>query len=761
MRNGSFSAIIIMMAARTIVYVPQSAASAPAALDRFLPVYAPGMLRSWLLDHLPQDGLVLDPFGVSPRAALEVAQAGWRVLIACNNPVVAFELRLMASQPRADELASVFTELALQRKGSSTLEGAIRSLYFTRCASCGKELEADGFLWHKSESVPFARLYRCPGCGDSGEHPITDSDIQLLQSLQRSDILHRSMALEKVLGRKTEGRENVQEALAIYPARPLYVLFTLINKIDGMSLTPRKRDLLHALLLPVLDAGNAIWSYPEERERPRQLSLPATYIEKNLWMELERAVELCAQSGTAIPVTTWPETPRENGISLYPGRMRELTALLPKDVVPGAICCVFPRPNQAFWTLCALWSAWLWGREHTEGFLSVMDRRRFDWNWHTAALHSALAPAASVCAAGTPVFGILGEPVPGLVNAVIESTSVSNYALQGYAFKNPRDPIQMEWKTAPLRREVKPVNTQKIAREAMREVLQEIGEPTAHIEIHTAAMSLLSQREAFPPSIQLLTTEKAAEIQSTLTKLKTDNTFLRRMDATAQDPESGLWWLAQPEGCQTPLADRVELELLSWLQKDITIRSQDILPRLYQRFPGALTPPDDLIRSCLESYAVPDAVNKTWTIKDSDAPGKRDFEIEVITAELQHLSRKFNLESESSAPAVWTLPGLQPQILYRLFVSATAVIDRVAFKQDSADIDTIFILPGSRSGLLKFKIERDPYLRENITPRWHFLKFRSLRGILTRPDISLELWNVLMDSDPLSRDETTQLTMFQ
>lgn len=749
------------MTARTIVYIPQSAAPARAPLERFLPVYAPGVLQSWLHDHLPQDGLVLDPFGVSPRAVLEVAQAGYRVLTACNNPLVAFELRLMASQPRAEELASAFTELALQRKGSSTLETSIRSLYLTRCASCGKEVEADAFLWHKVESVPFARIYRCPGCGDSGEHPITDSDVQLLETLQRSDKLHRSMALEKVMGRKTEGRENAQEALSVYPARPLYALFTLINKIEGMSLTPQKRDLLHALLLPVLDAGNGVWSYPEERERPRQLSIPATYVEKNLWMELEHAVELWAQTGSAVPVTIGPQIPQEHGISLYPGRMRELAAILPKDTLPGAIYCVFPRPNQAFWTMCALWSAWLWGREHTEGFLSVMDRRRFDWNWHTAALHSALSPAASVCGPGTPVFGVLGEPVPGLVNAVIESSSVNSYALQGYAFKNPRDPIQMEWKIAPIRRDVRSVNMQKIAREAIREVLQEIGEPTAHIEIHTAAMSLLSQREAFPPSIQLLTTEKAAEIQAVLNKLRADGTFLRRMDATAQDPESGLWWLSQPDGSQTPLGDRVELELVSWLQKDITIRSQDILPRLYQRFPGALTPPDDLIQNCLESYAVPDAVNKTWTIKESEVPGRREAEIEEITAGLQSLSRKFNLESGRGAPVLWTLPGLLPQVLYRIYVSATAVIDREAFKQDGGEFDTIFILPGSRSSLLKFKIERDPYLRESLTHRWHFLKFRTLRSILTRPDISLDLWNVLIDSDPLSRDETTQLTMFQ
>jgi len=61
---------------------------------------------------------------------------------------------------------------------------------------------------------------------------------------------------------------------------------------------------------------------------------------------------------------------------------------------------------------------------------------------------------------------------------------------------------------------------------------------------------------------------------------------------------------------------------------------------------------------------------------------------------------------------------------------------------------------------MKFKIDRDPYLRELLTEKFHFVKFRTLRGIAARADLSLEIWRVLIDTDPMSRDETTQLSMF-
>jgi len=425
-----------MSPVRPIVYINPDGTSPVIPLARFLPADPPGIVHCWLHRNTTRTDLILDPFGASPLMALEMASSGYRLLTACNNPVVAFELRMLASAPTLDELTAVLVDLASQKKGEERLESALKDLYETTCASCGESIQASAYLWLRGEPFPHARIYTCPICGDSGEHPVTDADVVKVQQLQRSDRLHRSRALERVLDSGSDDRAAVEEALGIYSSRPLYVLFTLLNKIEGMSLSPRKRELLEALLLSVMDAGNSIWAWPQERERPRQLSTPPQYIEKNLWMELEAAVAAWSAFSHKVDVTTWPEMPAGPGICIHHGRMRDL-AREPGTAKIGHIVTVFPRPNQAFWTLCGLWSSWLWGREQAGRFAAVMERKRFDWNWHTSALHAALSPAVSMSGPGVRMFGVLPEPAPGLINAVVGAAAVSRLNLTGFPLRSP------------------------------------------------------------------------------------------------------------------------------------------------------------------------------------------------------------------------------------------------------------------------------------------------------------------------------------
>ncbi len=748
-----------MSPVRSIIYINPDGTSPVIPLARFLPADPPGIVHCWLHRNASRTDLILDPFGASPLMALEAATSGYRLLTACNNPVVDFELRMLASAPTRDELTAALVELASQKKGEERLETAIKDLYQTTCASCGESIQTSAYLWLRGEPFPHARIYTCPICGDSGEHPITDEDVMKVQQLHRADRLHRSRALERVLDSGSDDRSAIEEALDVYSSRPLYVIFTLLNKLEGMSLTKRKRELLQALLLSVMDAANTIWSWPQERERPRQLSTPPHYIEKNLWLELEAAIASWSALNQRVDVTTWPEMPEGAGICIHRGRMRDL-AREPGTAKIGHIVTIFPRPNQAFWTLCGLWASWLWGREQAGRFAAVMERKRFDWNWHTSALHAALSPAAAISGPGVRMFGVIPEPAPGLINAVVGAASVSRLNLTGFATINAVEPVQMEWKTGSMNREYKPVNLQKIIREALREMLNEIGEPTEYIELYTAAICALADENAFPPSIQQLTTERASEIQSVIQTLLADRLFLRRMDATAKDPESGLWWLAQPENTQTPLADRVELEILDLLINKREILYRELLQNIHQRFPGYLTPSDTLLQHCLESYASFDQSHQVWMIKEKDLPSAREKNMQEMFANIKVIAQKLGVRIEGDHPVTWTLHARPEFPLYQLVVGRTAAIDRDLLTNLPDGCEIVFILPGSRSRLLKFKIERDPYLAEQITNHCHFLKYRTLRSIAARTDLSLELWKVLIESDPISLEETTQLSMF-
>lgn len=742
-----------------LAYLEGDGIGSKIPFNRYLPQHPAGVAPEWLAQHTPSGSWVLEPIGASPAAILEMAEAGYKVLVAANNPVVAFEMQILAQAPARAEFQSVLSELSVQKKGDERLQGHILNLYLMRCTTCGREISADYFLWRKSEEAPYAKYYRCPACGDEGEHLVSDSDIERLAPYRRSDPLHRARALEKIPELTRAARANLEELLKVYSPRPLYALFTLINKIEGMALSPARRELLDALLLSALDAGHALWPAGEGFERPRVLNIPSEYVEHNLWLALENAVETWCGRQTPITVTQWPVLPEKAGICLYQGRMRDLQQQKP-DLPLESIYCVLPRPNQVFWSLSTLWCSWLWGKESAANFKNVLERQRFDWYWHANALNSALAPAARLVKPGSSVFCLLPEPVPGFVAAAVEACSTGNLQLSGLAWKDDQQPIQTEWMAQPANREVKKVNLHKTIRDAIHASLMQSGEPCRYLQLYTAAVAALSVNDAFPASIHQMTYEMVNEVHAEIAKVFADRKFLRRLDSTAQDLESGFWWLAQSEGCQVSLADRVEREVLNWLQKESEIPESAVQREMNARFTGFLTPSSELLEYCLHSYADLDKPTQRWTIRESEQYGSRQQDLADIQLLLLTLADKMGLAADGDNPVEWTDKKQDGELVYRLFYTTSAEMSRLLSAGNDEAVERVFLFPGSRSALIRYKLDRDPWLRERITQHWHFLKFRTLRELSARKDISRDLWDLFIDSDPISLEDATQLSMF-
>ncbi|NTV04436.1 hypothetical protein HGA89_05955 [bacterium] len=152
-------------------------------------------------------------------------------------------------------------------------------------------------------------------------------------------------------------RPHVAEALECYLPRSVYALITIVNKLDGLLFLPAaRRRALMALILSAFDEANTLWPHPAERPRPKQLTVPPRFLEKNVWLALERGVDAWPASSEPVSVVSWPEIPAETGgLCLFDGPVRDLAPRL-KEITLGAVVTVLPRPNQAFWTLSALWS---------------------------------------------------------------------------------------------------------------------------------------------------------------------------------------------------------------------------------------------------------------------------------------------------------------------------------------------------------------------------------------------------------------------
>ncbi len=225
-----------------------------------------------------------------------------------------------------------------------------------------------------------------------------------------------------------------------------------------------------------------------------------------------------------------------------------------------------------------------------------------------------------------------------------------------------------------------------------------------------------------------------------------------RFESDSQSTEAGLWWLEDvPTEINESLADRVERYIRSRLQKDIHFTQQHIIEQVYESFPGLLTPSRELVEMCLQSYAQlnSDSPSEWWIISD-EMPELIDVEqsktLEILKDYAEKLSLKFTIES--AEPLVLNWLDEKDNFIYRFYIQSHACISKIVLGNAPLAEKGILVLPDSRSNLLEYKKQQNPFLAERVAYGWHTLKYRHLRAITASSDLSLEKWTELLDADP-------------
>jgi hypothetical protein len=770
-------------------------------LSRFLPALPEGVISTWLTENVPTGAWVIDPFGASPRLAIEAARAGYRVLVSANNPVARFLLEISASRPSQSELRAALAELASAHHGEGRIEPYIRSLYNTTCAACGQIIMADAFLWERGATAPYARIYHCPFCGDEGEHPVNDNDLRLASQFTVSGP-HRARALERVASPSDPDRVHVEEALSIYLPRAVYVLFTLINKLDGMTISETRRRHIQSLLIHAADMGNSLWAMPNPRPRPRQLATPPRFRENNIWLALEQGILACGDESPAkpVPAVSWPEDPPEQGgLCIFEGRLKELSAYLEKHDIQAVIAAL-PRHNQAFWTLSALWAGWLWGREAVGPFKVVLRRRWYDWAWHTTALYLALQHLSPNLPDSTPFFGMLSEVEAGFLTASLTAADAAGFFLESLAIHEDTASAQILWKQNKKIDEAGTVPTiENTVLKAIRAYLSERAEPASYILSIAAGLQGIAEIrlhwKAMNPGgypVEMDGSGESEQVDGTNEQqiparphylYSTTNSTLRRVltnqsefvryqpndkdglpetgdKAHSTELEIGQYWLYETNQINLSLADRVEMAVVRNLTKYPNCSFSTIQKSIFESFPGLLTPDNELIQTCLESYG--ELVEEDrWKLRDQDQPAQRRSDLDEIFGIIKSISQRLNLQVEERKIATQQnrvgLGLFDPtgQPLYWFYPIVSAVISDILLQQP-LNGKNIIVLPGSRANLVVYKLNRDARLAERCQPPsgWQFLKFRYLRWQLENPLLNLESLAQSLELDPLTYSST-------
>ena len=742
-------------------YIPGLGPADPGPLSRFLPALEEGVIARWLPGRAPVGSWLLDPFGFSPRLIVEAARAGYRVLVTINNPIARFLLDLAARPPTESDFKAALAELETSRKGDERLGAHLQSLYLTSCEKCGREVQAESFLWRKGEDAPHARAYTCSNCGDSGERAVNEQDVDGAKKIAATDGLHRSRAFERVAKLDDDDRVYAEEAIQHYLPRPLYFLTTVINRIDGLSLAPERKRALNALLLVACDAGNTLWDHPPTRPRPKQLNIPNQFREHNLWTQLERGINLWTETGSPVVIETWPKKiPESGGMCIYEGRLKELAHEIKKEIPISAVMGSIPRPNQAFWTLSALWAGWLWGREAVEPYKLALRRRRYDWAWNATALHAAFTHMFELLPLGTPFFGLLPEPEPPFLTSALTGASAAGFDLKSLALRTEHDPIQILWNRGEhLKREANEAKIENV-KDAIRSHLAERGEPASYLHVHAAGLIALTEAHALKK--KQLEFDEAMRATNVLIQsvLSEEESFIHH--SNGESVETGLWAIRPSNGLpinsdaskDESLTDRVEVAIVNHLQKNPKSIYLEIEDMLYQQFPGLLTPSKRMIYSVLESYATRDGA--TWTLRAEDVASARRAERDTIIPMLELVGKRLGYStSQVENNHIWEENGA---IQFAFCVLASSLIERAIAETPYSPEQTIIVIPGGRASLIAYKAQRDPALAEQLK-NYRIMKYRLLRALLEVPVLTRNTFEEQIASDPLEKSRS-QMIMF-
>ncbi len=762
-----------------LVFPPGAAPSPAGPLARFLPPLEEGVAERALQDRVRPGALVLDPFGASPRLVVDVARSGRAVLVAAANPVTRFILERRARPLPAAALQAALATLASATKNGGRLEPFLLELYATVCSNCRRTVSCEYFVWDREAGRPIRRAYTCPFCNHVAEEATTAEDVERAEEFDRHG-LARARALEQVAPASDPDRASAEAALSVYPGRAVYALIAVLNKLEQIELEPEVRLAAEALLLSACDAANALWGHPEGRTRPRQLTASPQFRENNVWRALERAIEEWIWEDPGVSARPWSREnlPRPGEVAVFSGAVRDLLDEL-RGLPLDAVVTVLPRPNQAQWTLSALWTAWLWGRGAAGPIRAALRRRRYDWAWHASALRASLAGLASALPAGAPVLGFVPEAEPGFLAAVLAGLDAGGFRLTGRALREEDGQALLAW-DVPLEAGRRPSTLRPPSREASlagargaspdqgrraqdaelslwkqrvadaaQETLESWAQPVRYGVLHAASWTDLAGRRWLGPLWQESEDLPISRVADEFVVALNDRRRFVRLDQRAE-LESGVFWLAQAAADSAPLMDRVELAVLRMLRREGVVQQREVEEAVSQEFPGLLSPDRGLVRSCLFSYAVEEEqAAGRWKLRDEDLAASRREDREGVIRLVSELGGRLGYRTVGPDPLSWL--DEQGREAYRFHILETAAFGELLNAPASQRL--VVVIPGGRGVWVAEKARRDPRLESWLREGSRVVKYRHIRRLAEEVTLKRENLGERLALDPPGRED--------
>jgi len=717
-------------------------------LERYLPPYQQNVLINMLKYKGIHDSWLLDPIGSNPLSAIELANVGYRVMVASNNPILAKLYEVICSSPSKNQFQAALSEFGSFKVGNERLEMQIKKIYQTECPNCHSLNDNADYLWKKGEETPYHKELQCNSCKLKSESPMSEQDLSIQSSIGNIN-LYRSRAIQRVMPGVSTPPPVVQEVIQAYLPRSLAVLSKLLNRNDAFVTTPERKNIIEALLILACDFGTMLWGNPPGRSRPKAISIPNQFWEFNLWKVLEQGSKFLSFFEFPIPFTIFPELPPETGgICLYPNRIRRREDF---QNFPDfqAVTTILPRPNQALWAFSAVWAGWIWGHTAVQKLKGSLERKRYDWMWHTNALQKLFEFTSTM---QIPWIATAPEISPNFMVSFVSAPAASGYKLEEYSF-NPEE------KSAQLYFSYDPGQTSKNQNQTnfIHEYLERKGEPADYQELLTINILDIANNNKLVEKNQKVDISLFPQIQQNFEKILKNSSQFKKIDKDTF--EYGEFWLANPPNNYRPLADQIEISLIQYLQIDPIVSVLEIETIIDKKQPGLLPANHDLVIKLLESYCDPvPGMEETWQLRKQETSNIRQADIRIMKNMLINIGNRIGVNVIQNPNVIWETTDKKRN--YHFFVTGSCILSRfISLDLLEKKPEIVIVYPGSRAELLSYKIKRDPILADQLA-EFHLVKYRHLRNINEIPGLDLQTWEKLIDSDPAIWQEFGQPVLF-
>jgi hypothetical protein len=227
--------------------------------ERLAPAPSPALLAARIDAHTGPGDVVADLAGRGGWVARAAVDRQRRAISIESSPLTRMLAEVVLRPPDVRHLDAAFQGMSASPRGQSSLKVSMGDLFATRCATCGRMLVADEFVWTAEgtdgPARPVLRHYRCTVCrdmrgGSEARHGPLDTDDVERAHADSDAAAARAWARDRFP--VVDGAPDlVDELLDLHTPRQLVALTAIMERIEADL---RSAQVLAALRLAVLHA---------------------------------------------------------------------------------------------------------------------------------------------------------------------------------------------------------------------------------------------------------------------------------------------------------------------------------------------------------------------------------------------------------------------------------------------------------------------------------------------------------------------------